>query len=59
MATRADPLSVILAAVLIFYAFLFVYARPNRAPIPQAAWAMTVFASVFVGGRILGTLATW
>ena len=53
MATRADPLFLILAAVLIFYAFLFVYARPDRTPIPHAAWAMTVFASVFVGGRIL------
>ncbi|MEA2536219.1 MAG: hypothetical protein QOF11_453 [Chloroflexota bacterium] len=51
--TRSDPLFLILAAVLIVYAFLFVYARPDRTPIPHAAWAVTVFASVFVGGRIL------
>lgn len=53
VATRADPLFLILATVLIGYAFLFVYARPDRTPIPHVAWAITVFATVFVGGRIL------
>lgn len=53
IATRANPLFLFLIAVLLIYAFLFVYAKPDRTPKAHVAWALTAFASVLIGGRIL------
>jgi hypothetical protein len=53
IATRSNPLFLFLIAVLLIYAFLFVYARTDRTPRAHVAWALTTFASVLIGGRIL------
>jgi Mannosyltransferase (PIG-V) len=53
IATRANPLVLFLIAVLLIYVFLFVYAKVDRTPKAHVAWAMTAFASVLVGGRLL------
>ncbi len=53
IATRASPLFLFLLSVLLVYAFLFVYARADRTPKAHVAWALTAFASVLLGGRIL------
>jgi Dolichyl-phosphate-mannose-protein mannosyltransferase len=53
IATRANPLVLFLIVVLLIYAFLFVYAKVDRTPKAQVAWAVTAFASVLVGGRLL------
>jgi hypothetical protein len=53
MITRAEPLFVVLLAVLLVYAFLFVYARVDRTAPAHVTWAATVFAAVLAGGRIL------
>jgi hypothetical protein len=53
IATRANPLVLFLIGVLLVYAFLFVYAKADRTPKAHVAWALTAFATVLLGGRIL------
>lgn len=53
MDTRAEPLFLILFAILLAYTFMLVYLRTDRVPAGEAALAIVILATVLLSGRIL------
>ena len=53
IATRTQPLFLILAAVLLAYTFLLVYLRTDRTPLAEATLAIVTLATILLSGRIL------